>query len=63
VAARRSERAPGHLYAYWHHPRFSSGEHGNAVALQPIWQALYDAGAEVALNGHDHNLTLHATCC
>jgi acid phosphatase type 7 len=41
--------------AYWHHPRFSSGEHGNATALQPIWQALYDANADVVLNGHDHN--------
>jgi acid phosphatase type 7 len=41
--------------AYWHHPRFSSGEHGSATALQPIWQALYDANADVVLNGHDHN--------
>jgi hypothetical protein len=40
--------------AYWHHPRFSSGGHGNTVAVQAIWQALYDAGADVVLNGHDH---------
>jgi hypothetical protein len=42
--------------AYWHHPRFSSGTtHGNDAALQPIWQALYDYGADVVLNGHEHN--------
>jgi hypothetical protein len=41
--------------AYWHHPRFSSGAaHGSAPELQPLWQALYDAGAEVVLSGHDH---------
>jgi hypothetical protein len=41
--------------AYWHHPRFSSGQHGNDAALQPIWQALYDHDADVIVNGHDHN--------
>ncbi len=41
--------------AYWHHPRFSSGEHGSQAYMQPIWQALYDFGADVVLNGHDHD--------
>ena len=40
--------------AYWHHPRFSSGEHGNSRAPQPLWQALYDANADVVISGHDH---------
>jgi hypothetical protein len=40
--------------AYWHHPRFSSGKHGSTAAMAPIWQALYDAGAEIVLSGHDH---------
>ncbi len=41
--------------AYWHEPRFSSGMmHGNDAGVQPLWQALYDAGAEVVLAGHDH---------
>ena len=40
--------------AYWHEPRFSSGQHGNATGVQPFWQALYDYGADVVLNGHDH---------
>ena len=41
--------------AYWHKPRFSSGRHGNSARVQPLWQALYDSGADVVLNGHDHN--------
>ena len=40
--------------AYWHHPRFSSGAHGSSTAPQPLWQALYDANADVVINGHDH---------
>jgi acid phosphatase type 7 len=42
------------VLAYWHHPRFSSGRHGNSTAVQPLWQALYDAGADVVISGHDH---------
>ncbi len=42
--------------AYWHHPRFSSGStHGSMAQAQPLWQALYDAGAEIVLSGHEHN--------
>jgi hypothetical protein len=41
--------------AYWHHPRFNSGaSHGNLLAVGPFWDALYAAGAEVVLNGHEH---------
>ena len=40
--------------AYWHHPRFSSGEHGNNRAPEPLWNALYAANADVVINGHDH---------
>ncbi len=42
--------------AYWHHPRFASGSvHGDRPELQPIWQALYDANADLVLGGHEHN--------
>jgi calcineurin-like phosphoesterase family protein len=42
--------------AYWHHPLFSSGrEHGNDFEMKPIWQALYDSGAELVVSGHDHD--------
>lgn len=40
--------------AYWHHPRFSSGPHGDDATTGSFWQALYTAGADVVLNGHDH---------
>jgi hypothetical protein len=41
--------------AYRHHPRFNSGgEHGNDISVAPLWQALYDFGADVVLNGHEH---------
>lgn len=43
------------VLAYWHHPRFSSGEHGNDAEVAPLWDALYAAGAEVIINGHDHD--------
>src|SRR3954466_10786358 len=41
--------------AYWHHPRFSSGGHGDNSSMQPIWQALYDFRADLVLAGHDHD--------
>jgi hypothetical protein len=41
--------------SYWHHPFYSSGaEHGNDPEMGPIFQALYDYGADVVLSGHDH---------
>jgi hypothetical protein len=43
------------VLAYWHHPRFSSGDHGSDTGPGPLWQALYDLGADVVLAGHDHN--------
>ena len=42
--------------ALWHQPRFSSGEeHGNDPSVAPFWDALYAAGADLVLNGHDHD--------
>jgi hypothetical protein len=40
--------------AYWHYPRFSSGTHGGTLEMAPIWAILHNAGAEVAIAGHDH---------
>ncbi|MGW0737502.1 metallophosphoesterase family protein [Streptomyces sp. NPDC002851] len=41
--------------AYWHHPLFSSGEHGNDPVSRPVWKLLHDAKAELVLGGHDHH--------
>jgi hypothetical protein len=43
------------VLAYWHQPRFSSGEHGSDATYQAFWQALYDFGAEIVISGHDHD--------
>lgn len=40
--------------AYWHHPRFSSGEHGDDPITQDFWNILYQYKADIVLNGHDH---------
>jgi hypothetical protein len=41
--------------AYMHHPRFSSGRHGDDETIVDLWQALQDYGVEAVLAGHDHN--------
>lgn len=41
------------IVAMFHKPRFSSTYRGSAV--QPLWQALYDHGADIVLNGHVHS--------
>lgn len=40
--------------AYWHHPRFSSGPHGDQGQMRKFWQILHDAGADIVLSAHDH---------
>lgn len=40
--------------AYWHHPRYNSGHHGNATNTTALWKALMDFGADVVLTGHEH---------
>jgi len=41
--------------AYWHHPRWSHGEHGDHSTMKPFMDSLYAAGADVVLVGHDHD--------
>src|SRR6266498_6085269 len=38
--------------AYWHHPRFSSSGTSVRSAVKPLWNALYDYGADVVVNAH-----------
>ncbi len=43
------------VLAYWHEPRWSSGAtHGSSTKVQTLWSTLYNAGAELVINGHDH---------
>jgi PKD repeat protein len=43
------------VLAYWHYPRWSTVlDRGTLDAVKPLWQALYEYGADIVLNGHDH---------
>jgi hypothetical protein len=41
--------------AYFHRPLFSSGTYGATLEVQSLWRILYDAGADLVLNGHEHD--------
>jgi acid phosphatase type 7 len=42
--------------AYFHYPLFSSGKYRPGISeMKAVWEVLYSAGADVVLNGHDHN--------
>lgn len=42
------------VLAYWHMPLFSSGPHGGTPEMKEVWKILYEAGADVVVNSHDH---------
>lgn len=51
-----AEHATTCTLAYFHKPLFSSGaKHGNDPEVKPLWEVLYHAGADVIINGHDHD--------
>jgi hypothetical protein len=41
--------------AYFHRPLFSSGTYGATQQVRSLWQILYDGGADLILNGHEHH--------
>jgi hypothetical protein len=41
--------------AYFHSPLFNSGFRGNRPFARPFWDVLYEAGADVVLNGDAHS--------
>jgi hypothetical protein len=51
------------IVAYWHHPYFNSGAvHGSAApsGAKAFLDDLYAAGADLVLNGHEHNYQRYA---
>ncbi|EME63435.1 metallophosphoesterase [Amycolatopsis decaplanina] len=46
--------------AFFHHPRFSRGTHGDDSSVTPFFQALYNAKADLIVVGHDHNYQRYA---
>ena len=43
------------VLAFWHHPLFSSGQHGASPQMRPAYRRLDRAGADVVLAGHEHD--------
>lgn len=41
--------------AFWHHPRYSSGPHGDNKHMVPIWETLAEHHASIVISGHDHS--------
>ena len=41
--------------ALWHTPLYSSTSADATLVVQPFWQILYNAGADLVVNGHAHN--------
>jgi hypothetical protein len=41
--------------AYWHHPRWSSGLHGDQAQVDGLWKAVAAGGVDLVLSGHDHD--------
>src|SRR3954454_12227934 len=41
--------------AYWHHPRWNSGSLGNDTSTAAFWTSLYNAHADIVLNGHGNH--------
>jgi acid phosphatase type 7 len=56
LRAELSENPRECLVAYWHRPLYSSvrDERRFRLEVKPLWDALYAAGADVIINGHDH---------
>ncbi|MBI3771816.1 MAG: metallophosphoesterase [Gammaproteobacteria bacterium] len=43
------------ILAFWHHPRYSSGPHGNNNHMAAIWEILAQHHASIVISGHDHD--------
>jgi Calcineurin-like phosphoesterase len=50
-----SENRTACTFAYWHIPLFSSGAHGSDAHMLEAWKVLQEFGADVVVNGHDHD--------
>ena len=43
------------VLGYWHHPPWSGGQHGDNGRVRVLWRVLARHGADLVLNGHDHD--------
>jgi hypothetical protein len=56
-----SHRQRAYIVA-WHRPRFSSGVHRGNARFADLFQACYDGGVSLILNGHEHDYERLAPC-
>ncbi|MBE8520984.1 discoidin domain-containing protein [Amycolatopsis sp. H6(2020)] len=45
----------GCVAAYYHHPRWSSGDHGDNTDSIELWNLMVASKVDLVLNGHDHD--------
>ncbi|RSM43992.1 alkaline phosphatase [Amycolatopsis balhimycina DSM 5908] len=50
-----ADNTKGCVAAYYHHPRWSSGDHGDNTDSTELWNLLTANKADLVLNGHDHD--------
>lgn len=51
----RSRNTP-YTIVFFHHPPYSSSNHGNTTLLQRIWVPVFERySVDIVFNGHDHN--------
>jgi hypothetical protein len=55
LRAELKENKQNCILAFWHHPVFSSGGHGDNDVMQGAWEALSAAKADIVLTSHEHN--------
>jgi alkaline phosphatase len=48
------------MIALWHKPVFNSGRHSGKLGFATEWALLDEAGADIVLNGHDHDYQRYA---
>jgi hypothetical protein len=50
-----AKNTKGCVAAYYHHPRFSSGDHGDNPDSVELWKLMVSNKVDLVLNGHDHD--------
>lgn len=50
-----TQHTPRCTLAFWHHPLFSSGEHGDDPKMAALWKLLFNAGADLVITAHEHD--------
>ncbi len=50
-----AKNTKGCVAAYYHHPRWSSGDHGDNPDSTELWNIMTATKVDLVLNGHDHD--------